>query len=58
MGFAAAILETGRKQVEAIGLYQKNGYRPMVNYGPYRELPNSVCFEKKLRTDFAHESHE
>ena len=43
------ILETGKKQPEAIALYQKNGYNVIPNYGQYRGIENSVCFEKKLK---------
>jgi GNAT superfamily N-acetyltransferase len=42
------ILETGVKQPEAIRLYEKNGYQPVPNYGPYAGVENSVCFEKDL----------
>lgn len=42
------ILETGRKQPEAVRLYEKNGYRQIPNYGQYAGVENSVCFEKKL----------
>ncbi len=48
MGYEKCILETGKKQPEAIGLYQKNGYKPMPNYGQYVGVENSVCFEKAL----------
>lgn len=53
LGYARSILETGEKQAEAIGLYQKNGYRQIENYGPYREQPGSVCFEKKLQRNYS-----
>jgi putative acetyltransferase len=43
------ILETGKRQNEAIGLYKKSGYRLIPNYGQYAEVENSLCFEKKLR---------
>jgi GNAT superfamily N-acetyltransferase len=44
------ILETGKRQPEAIGLYEKSGYALMSsNYGQYAEVENSLCFEKKLR---------
>lgn len=46
LGYARAILETGRKQTEAIRLYRKHGYRPMENYGQYQGVENSVCFQK------------
>ena len=43
------ILETGKKQPEAIELYKRNGYTSIPNYGQYIGVENSVCFEKKLR---------
>jgi len=46
LGASRCILETGRKQPEAIALYTKNGYTPMPNYGQYAGVTNSVCFEK------------
>ena len=48
MGYQTCILETGKKQPEAIRLYEKNGYRRMPNYGQYAAVENSVCFEKRL----------
>jgi putative acetyltransferase len=43
------ILETGKRQPEAIALYKKNGYRAIPNYGQYANVENSVCFEKRLK---------
>jgi len=43
------ILETGKKQPEAIELYKKNGYRVIPNYGQYAGIDNSVCFEKVVK---------
>jgi len=43
------ILETGKRQPEAIGLYKKNGYKLIPNYGQYAEVENSLCFEKELK---------
>lgn len=40
------VLETGKKQPEAIALYQKCGYAIIPNYGQYAGMDNSVCFEK------------
>ena len=40
------VLETGLKQPEAIGLYEKCGYKKISNYGQYAGVENSVCFEK------------
>ena len=47
-GYRACVLETGRKQPEAIRLYEKCGYTLIPNYGQYAGVDNSVCFEKKL----------
>jgi GNAT superfamily N-acetyltransferase len=43
------ILETGKRQPEAIGLYKLNGYRLIPNFGQYAGVENSVCFEKILK---------
>jgi putative acetyltransferase len=48
LSFRKCILETGKKQPEAIELYKKNGYQPIANYGQYVGVENSVCFEKKI----------
>jgi GNAT superfamily N-acetyltransferase len=42
------ILETGKRQHEAIGLYKKSGYKLIPNYGQYANVDNSLCFEKIL----------
>jgi len=48
LGYSRSILETGIKLPEAIGLYEKSGYTRIINYGQYKDLPNSLCFEKIL----------
>ncbi len=48
-GFTEAILETGKKQPEAIRLYQKSGYVLIPNYGQYQGVENSVCMSKRLK---------
>lgn len=47
-GYKNCLLETGKKQPEAIALYLKNGYTIVPNYGPYTGVENSVCFKKQL----------
>jgi GNAT superfamily N-acetyltransferase len=47
-GYSRCVLETGKRQPEAIALYHKCGYSIIPNYGQYAEMENSVCFEKKL----------
>ncbi len=49
LSYQTCILETGKKQPEAIALYKKNGYQRIPNYGQYAETENSVCFEKKIK---------
>src|SRR5947209_19800860 len=44
MNYDKCILETGKKQPEAIALYQKNGYKQIPNYGQYDGVNNSICF--------------
>lgn len=48
LGFTTTILETGKKQPEAIALYQKLGYYITFNYGQYIGIDNSVCMAKPL----------
>ena len=47
-GYKKCVLETGRKQPEAIALYKKSGYKIIPNYGQYIGIENSVCFEKEI----------
>lgn len=48
MNYSKCVLETGKKQPEAIRLYEKSGYKLIPNYGQYAGVENSVCFEKPL----------
>jgi len=48
LSYARCILETGKMQKAAIGLYLKSGYKVIPNYGQYTGVENSVCFEKDL----------
>lgn len=48
LGYARCVLETGKRQPEAIALYTKNGYTITPNYGQYIGIENSLCFEKRL----------
>jgi len=49
MAFTKCVLETGKRQPEAIQLYERNGYTRIPNYGQYVDIENSVCFEKKIK---------
>lgn len=46
LSYKKCVLETGKKQPEAIALYNKSGYSIIHNYGQYAGVENSVCFEK------------
>jgi len=48
MSYKKCVLETGKRQPEAISFYKKNGYTVIPNYGQYIGIENSVCFEKRL----------
>lgn len=48
LGYTKCILETGKRQHDAIALYQKVRYQIIPNYGQYIGVENSICFEKDL----------
>lgn len=48
LGYTKCILETGKRQPEAIALYKKNSYHIIPNYGQYEGIENSICFLKEL----------
>jgi ribosomal protein S18 acetylase RimI-like enzyme len=48
MGISVVRLETGIYQREAIGLYEKAGYKEIPAFGPYAPDPLSAFYEKRL----------
>lgn len=48
LGYKKCILETGDKMIEAIGLYKKDNFKIIPNYGQYATITTSVCFEKEI----------
>ncbi len=48
IGYKKCILETGKRQKEAVLFYDKCDYKTIPNYGQYVEMENSICFEKAL----------
>lgn len=48
LGYSYCNLETGKRQPEAIALYEGQGYQRIKNYGQYAGIDNSVCFQKLL----------
>ena len=47
-GYRLVKLETGPKQLEAIALYEKYGYRQIPLFGEYNDSRYSVCYEKAI----------
>ncbi len=47
-GAEAIILETGRVQPEAIGLYESWGYTPIPGFGFHRSSPLTRCYGKAM----------
>jgi putative acetyltransferase len=54
LNYSYCILETGKRQPEAIRLYQKAGYKIIRNYGQYENVENSVCMTKAILENSAH----
>lgn len=48
IGYNKFVLETGKQLVEANGLYRIIGFKPIPNYGQYKDMPDSICMEKFL----------
>ncbi|QJP33888.1 GNAT family N-acetyltransferase [Nonlabens sp. Ci31] len=48
LSYKKCVLETGTRQLEAIALYERNGYELIGCYGPYLKVENSKCFGKEL----------
>jgi GNAT superfamily N-acetyltransferase len=48
LGYRRLQLETGRRQPEAIALYESVGYHRIPSYGQYEGHDLSVCFAKDL----------
>lgn len=47
-GYRWCILETGNLLEAACHVYQKAGYQVIKNYGPYVNMPSSICMKRKI----------
>lgn len=47
-GYRYFILESGEPLIAAMALYRKIGYEVIPNYGPYKDMPESICMKKAL----------
>lgn len=48
LGYGRMILETGELLAESCAVYQKLGFEVIPNYGPYVDMPESVCMAREL----------
>jgi GNAT superfamily N-acetyltransferase len=48
LGMHRLVLETGTLQPEAVGLYEREGWHRIANYGEFADDPRSVCFALDL----------
>ncbi len=46
LNFSECILETGKKQLAAVKLYQSSGYKIIPNYDQYASAELSICMKK------------
>lgn len=53
LGYEAMWLDTGPRQLAAIRFYERNGYKPIPNYGRYSSHLALVSFAKQLVTQAA-----
>ena len=47
-GYHYLILESGEPLTAVMALYKKIGYTIVPNYGPYQDMPESICMKKKI----------
>ncbi len=48
MNYEKCVLETSKRQPDALALYEKNEYLVIPNYGQYVGVDNSICLGKDL----------
>ena len=48
LGYKRVILETGELLAESCAVYTKLGFQIIPNYGPYVDMPESLCMAKDL----------
>ena len=49
LGYQRIILETGELLAESCAVYKKLGFEVIPNYGPYANMPESLCMAKDLK---------
>ena len=48
LGYKRMILETGELLAESCAVYRKLGFQVIPNYGPYVNMPESLCMARDL----------
>ena len=48
LGYRRMILETGELLAESCAVYKKLGFAVIPNYGPYADMPESLCMAKEI----------
>lgn len=48
LGYQRMILETGELLAESCAVYKKLGFEVIPNYGPYVDMPESLCMARAL----------
>jgi len=48
LSYKTCVLETGKRQKEAVSFYKKMNYTIISNYGQYKNIANSLCLKKEL----------
>ncbi len=51
LGYKRIILETGELLAESLAVYKKSGFKVIPNYGPYADMPESLCMAKDLEVN-------
>lgn len=49
IGYNRVVLETGELLAESCAVYKKLGFEIIPNYGPYVNMPESLCMAKRLK---------
>ena len=48
LGYKRMLLETGELLAESCAVYKKLGFKVIPNYGPYKDMPESLCMAKEF----------
>ncbi|MDE6844139.1 MAG: GNAT family N-acetyltransferase [Lachnospiraceae bacterium] len=51
MGYKRMLLETGAFLDASVRLYKRYGFEQIENYGDYKDMPESLCMGRKIKTN-------